>query len=142
MIRRWILRGLAVALLAVCVAAWVGSYWRIIGVGWYFGRDYYLTGMEWGRIAFRYEPSPEFVAPGGMLFQRAEDIWQRWDLRRPHHWLGFSYGTCSGLEVSIPFWFCSLLLGALLWLLWRRTRPKSIGRGFPVEVGERDKVTG
>ena len=37
----------------------------------------------------------------------------------------------------VPLYFPTLLSALLLWLVWRKTRPKYNGKGFPVEVGDK-----
>ena len=36
--------------------------------------------------------------------------------------------------VAVPFWLLTPLSAILLWLVWRKTRPKVKGRAFPVEL--------
>ena len=55
--------------------------------------------------------------------------------------LGFRYWCADDwrttrlpLQVWIPFWFLMLLSGLLLVLVWRVTRPRQLGQGFPVEL--------
>jgi hypothetical protein len=58
-----------------------------------------------------------------------------------YHLLGFAWDAHAGPDrwhyIMIPLWFPPLLSALLLWLVWRKTRPKSSGKGFPVEVGEK-----
>jgi hypothetical protein len=57
------------------------------------------------------------------------------------HFLGFAYEpygppfrSLSFVWVRIPLWFPTLVSGGLLWLVWRKTRPRyKPGTGFPVE---------
>jgi hypothetical protein len=66
------------------------------------------------------------------MFVVLEDIHRRW--------LGFS-GRVDNDQwaVAIPFYFPTTISAALLWLVWRKTRPAVKGRAFPVEL---EKPTG
>ena len=51
--------------------------------------------------------------------------------------LQFDYNRKTGLEflrVDVPLWLPTTISVALLWLVWRWTRPKAKVRAFPVEV--------
>ena|ERR1035437_5949076 len=54
------------------------------------------------------------------------------------HFLGFAIASYPaprrGGGLGVPFWFLTAFTTALLWLVWRKTRPKP--RGFPVELAK------
>ena len=58
----------------------------------------------------------------------------------PHYFLGFAWGRADfpseGIFVAFPFWFPTAISAALLWLVWRKTRSKTKGRAFPVELAK------
>jgi hypothetical protein len=140
MMRRWIIRGLALTLLTLCVVAWVGSYFET--VTWtYLGPVHYIgIGVDSGLVEFldvMPHPIPATMTPK-----------TGWDwayhlpsnpriLKADHSLLGFGYeappGAAPGWAVWIPMWFPTVLSALLLWLVWRKTRPAYNGRGFPVE---------
>lgn len=142
MTRRWLIRSLFIALAMTCVLVWVASYWRGV-YAHYVGESDYRAECQRGRAVFEYlgrskqplyiwritdfDPSPYVAWP----YDRLAD----------YAYFGFSYRHGRQLTnppafdpaiVTIPLWFPTLLSSGLLWLAWRKTRPKP--RGFPVEV--------
>jgi len=135
---RWLLRIFAIALLTLCLSVWIWSYFRSLSIGYCpsLGKSYWVdTHM------------------GGAFLSSSGGIWSSpgWRFQHIHHafplsevselldfksFLGFGYFHVADTVwgVAIPFWFPSLLSAALLWFVWRQTRPKTAGRGFPVEV--------
>ena len=133
---RWLIRGLALMLLTLCVGAWVGSYWRAIGIA-YSGTERCLVLDEGnGKAVF----GVEFLPPGVPL-------WPGWHFLRkvyldagydnsPYHLMGFAFqkrvdstiiGRTSVWWVWVPLYFPTLLSALLLWFVWRKTRAKPIG---------------
>jgi hypothetical protein len=134
MVRRWIIRSLALLLLTLCVGAWVGSYWRGIDIRrcW---KDVDIVGLDYGRISYAHfyiipsDPGWHFV-----LQSSNSNVWEVWDSTPGLHGLGFCHFTTDRMyAVTIPLWFPTLLSAALLWLVWRKTKPRTMGQGFPVE---------
>ena len=149
MIRRWIIRGLCIWTLLLCIGLWILCGIRY-GYLWYESHNRELTldaingqirincyrdthiRASWGYRIFRNDPS---------------QFWPSLQEPRPddaiHHfyYAGFSFYSSNGdplWEVSIPGWFPTLLSAALLWFVWRKTRPTQLGQGFPVEVTPQD----
>ena len=63
--------------------------------------------------------------------------WNDWQL------LGFRFyidGTYHLRFIQIPLWFPSIVFSIGYWLVWRKTRPKPIGRAFPVELAKESKT--
>jgi len=49
------------------------------------------------------------------------------------NFLGFQLYWSKGIKhLRIPYWFILLLLAITTLVVWRKTRPKPPGRGFPV----------
>ena len=122
MLRRSIIRGLAIALLTLCVTAWVGSYCRIISLDHGLSPDRIVMEINRGR----------FVLDWSALFLSGN--WQvtvgETDVNPQPGLLGF---FLCGVGFFMPLWFPTTLSAGLLWLVWRKTRPKYTGKGFPVE---------
>jgi hypothetical protein len=144
MLRRWIIRSLAVALLTLCAAAWAGSYSERIDVVWGSQTAFWKASLE--RAEFRFVYYRLGFTPGWELghwrYDAAQDAMMRSGYERtPYHALGFAWQWDPAAElqllVMIPLWFPTLLSAGCLWLVWRKTRPKYSGKGFPVEVGEK-----
>jgi hypothetical protein len=144
MVRRWVIRGICAALLALCMAAWVGSYWRAVRVVRFDNMDmFYGVEVNWGRIhGFRMLSTGPSLPRWVVSQVPPKQGWAAADAGANFHGLGFAFrnNPMSGF-VMIPLWFPALVSAGLLWLVWRRTRPKYDGRGFPVETGNRDNVT-
>jgi hypothetical protein len=133
MVGRWIVRGLTVTLLAMCVAAWVGSYWWSAGVEYKPGLCYgvFATG---GRIeVVRREPF--FEDPGWHLSGFRTNPRHIPDLERDatRRWLVANVGGGETYWwVTVPMWAPAAVLALGAWVVWRKTRAKSGGQGFPV----------
>ncbi len=141
--RRWIIRSLALALLTLCVTAWMGSYWLDVEAEWYIDLDVFRAHLECGRMVIEHDTRAEdYVMPRctahigvhGKPF-RFHYGYMRWQF------LGFGYDPSrirfskgdDNWSAAAPLWFPTLLSALLLWLIWRKTRPKYNGKGFPVE---------
>jgi hypothetical protein len=142
MIWRWIIRGMAIALVTLCVTAWVGSYWE--EVGGYRGSGHRLFAAEivYGKIGLgetrdlELDHSPSWHWYWYVV--HPEDSHTSYP-STDYQFLGFVYEPRpSQWIVIIPLWFPTLLSTMLLWFVWRKTRPKYSGNGFPVEVGGKE----
>jgi hypothetical protein len=139
MFRRWFIRSLALALLTLCVTAWVGSYWRLIEME-RWDRHRIICQGQWGEICLYCEDKRR-TAP-------LEVTWRCYSSEplliqaiygsTPHHFAGFAFERFSGnyWHVFIPLWFPTLVSALLLWFVWRKTRAKVVGGAFPVELAK------
>jgi hypothetical protein len=59
MLRRWLIRGICIALLTLCVTAWVGSYWQEVMVFRHSRQATFIFDLQCGEMVFYndYEPS-------------------------------------------------------------------------------------
>ncbi len=128
MIWRWIIRGLGIALLTLCMTAWVGSYWRDGYVGYRGTKSNQDIMLMGGRICFGREKSAPMAVTGWYCgSNRRPERWMDWDNR-------FEYQKEARYSaIYVPLWFPTLLSAGCLWLVWRKTRPKYSGKDFPVE---------
>jgi len=141
MIRRWIIRSFFIGLLLLCVGGWLSSYYcPIEGVyhktctlacwtsNGYLWVGYSNPGNDYGTFVRVYRP---VKLPGGKDLDAIMYY-------RIHHSLGFAYGEQPSPYHSqifcIPFWFPTVMFAGFICLVWRKTRPKSGGRAFPVEL--------
>jgi hypothetical protein len=139
MVRRWLIRGLTLTLLTLCVGAWVGSYCRDAYVE-HSGKWNCVVAIYRGRLAIAQYPTGMLLGSGWFCgIKKLEDDWTYGDSVAVFHALGFSYrrDIIVGTSVTVPFWATSSLSGGVLWLVWRKTRPKYNGKGFPVEVAKK-----
>ena len=136
MMRRWLIRALALALLTLGVVAWVGSYYywpRIAFADKSWDRIFFVSG----RLGLGHDrPSVEpfigwhFDCPPKVV----NDLWPDADATSTWHGFGFSwFYRQHNWYITFPLWFPTLLSTLLLWFVWRKTKAKYNGRGFPVE---------
>ncbi|MCL2639464.1 MAG: hypothetical protein FWD53_01330 [Phycisphaerales bacterium] len=132
---RWPLRSFALTLLTLCLSSWAWSYFLSFYIGYVsssLGRAYWITTYTGGVLL-----SADRVGLSELGWQFGYDRDARsWE--SAERFLGFAYQSWPSSigapwYVGIPFWFPSLLSAVLLWFIWRQTRPKTEGRGFPVE---------
>jgi hypothetical protein len=142
MVWRWIIRGMGIALLTLCVAAWVGSYFECAIAVNQSKTAHWQANLEGGEFHIWYY-RPTRHSGWYVRFFPYNAIGHHATLRMsyartPYHVLGFAWRwdptTEPQLWVMIPLWFPTTLAAGFLWLVWRKTRPKYNGKGFPVEV--------
>jgi hypothetical protein len=142
MIRRWLIRGLLLTLLTLCVTAWVTSYSQGIGIVYSGNSQVSVLGEGKGEAVLDLEfMTPSVGAGPGWEVGHSADP-DTGFANAQYHFLGFGFAksvaiAAGGTQVSrwtvwIPLWFPTLLTALLLWFVWRKTRAKP--RGFPVEV--------
>jgi hypothetical protein len=135
MIRRWIIRLPFLLALAFVVGVWVTSYFGGITV------CKLLAGRMWeiyfiqGQTALEMDPGSPFPdSPLYFYFDRRAIAKNYIPLPTT---LGFYKGHWPGFDTSVliayPLWLPTVLLAGLNWFVWRKTRAKYNGRGFPVE---------
>ena len=130
MLLRWIIRGLVIELLLLCVGGWVFSY---------------QTGTQVSSLYtfYRHNGSEiQAVIKDGQV--HLIKTVGSYHVIMPKTWLGFGFRDSKFVSHTsesywcwwgiIAFWFPTTLSVGLLWPIWRITRPTLIGRGFPVEI--------
>jgi hypothetical protein len=149
MLRRWIIRSLAIALLTLCVTAWVGSYFEGVEVRYSSAPHHYSLMLGAGEL-FTWDQFNGWSAPPGFGPPQWFEGHGQFDARMragvqrlykaiPYHLLGFAWQPYrappdADQRMMIPLWFPTTLSAAFLCLAWRKTRPKHTAKGFPVEV--------
>ena len=143
--RRWLLRGLALALLALCVVPWVWFSWAAAHVRYDTGRSLaYDVDVGEGRLwldRFNWSLGPagwdSWFFPHMPRSIQSSEGWLVWDRHALFHFAGFSLGNGFNDRtwISIPLWFFSALAAGFAWLVWRRTKPGifSARGAFPLE---------
>ena len=143
MVRRWLIRVPCLGALAFVVAVWGASYFAGVHLYEHSGFHSSIVDVAQGRVCVaKYgdinESSPD--SPLRIEFTR-EMTFRGWRLSRLP-WvpttLGFSAGRIRGdpdsFVILFPLWLPTGMLSALCWIVWRKTRGKAAGRGFPVEA--------
>jgi hypothetical protein len=143
MVRRWIIRGLALALLTLCVTAWIGSYFEIETVFYESKTEIWWASVAGGELELTHQHhgpggSRKLMVPHAPYDTIARDGTRNAYRNTPYHLLGFAWQPRTAPNpvqgVMIPLWFPTTLAAGFLWLIWRKTRPQYTGQGFPVEV--------
>jgi hypothetical protein len=133
MVRRRVVRGLAIVLLMLCVGAWVGSYFRGIKFQVRHRNEIgiYLVNGRIGMAHYRGASREGWQLD---TFDCRTNHWSDWDKSGLWHAVGFCVARQSNPTwlVTVPYWFVTLLAGGWLVLAWRISRPTG-HRGFPVE---------
>ena len=135
MLRRWIIRSLFLVPLVCVVGVWVGSYFWGMAVWTHLGGRTWSIGAVQGLgeiTEMSYLMS--LRSPVEFDFKRG-DTADDWNLGPPRY--GFAFYkwrsfTSSGAFVVSP-WLPALLLLAVNWFVWRKTRANRVGGAFPVE---------
>jgi hypothetical protein len=141
MIRRWLIRLPFLLALALVVGAWIRSYFGELDV-------YQMTkGFYWDVGAVRGQgflgvdlSSPYPVKPLTFSFSSGET---REDfLNAPTTW-GFYGGPVplwrDAYVIIFPLWLPTLLLAVGNGFVWRKTKKRNTGQGFPIEPSTKPK---
>jgi hypothetical protein len=146
MLKRWIIRSLCIALLTLCATVWVGSYWQALHLARAINGRVLCLSISTGVICIFRTDSTGGWTDGWLSYMASPN-------KREVDWTSDCYGRARyrlagfaidpllspvaeglGLWLTIPLWFPTTLSAGLLWLVWRKTRPKYTGKGFPVEA--------
>jgi hypothetical protein len=138
--RRWLIRGLALTLLALCAAVWVASYWQCAFVLCHYYTNRITVGCGAGLIYSQVlgGRSPAPFACQWKLERPEPTVIRTTSAGREFGFAGFGYRATPDVapvsrDMKIPLWLPAALCGGLAWVLWRKTRPAYNGKGFPVE---------
>lgn len=135
--QRWLIRGLALTLLTLCVVMWVASFWGHMGVS-HWGERMYSLGVNRGRcIAQRVDISWSMLN-GWKLYDDRPLDWTAWDKSATMTFVGFTLvWDDMGLRVTVPMWFLSLLSALLLRFVWQKTEAAPNNSLSPVEATDK-----
>ena len=142
--KRWLIRSIFIQLLAVCVAAWVGSYWQMVGVEFTQDQRSQLLAVEGGLIVIGDGEQSLWIGGRVLLHHHPSDneSLKKSYLATDYHVAGFAYNSASITHhlrraATIPLYFPTLFSTLLLWFVWRKTKAKPIGRAFPMEPAKK-----
>ncbi len=137
MVRRWLIRTFFIGILVVCVVAWVASYRREIIFEYEGTATSLRLACESSYIVFNvFSPPKGGTLSNGWYFS----LWPIHEYVEARHWFlgfGFTYQRGGRNDVCVPLWFPVLLSALTLYFVWRKTRPKSAGKAFPIEPTDR-----
>ena len=151
MLRRWIIRSLTLTLVLGVLTAWVASYWVTAILVHYvpmggggIGQNGFLA-ISTGQICFLREgPLLSADWQAGLTSNTDTHWWvpeflDSYFTYSKFRFLGFYFNNGKAQFVSIPLWFTTILAAGLLWLVWRKTKPKPNGHAFPIEPTAKPK---
>jgi hypothetical protein len=146
MLRPWIIRSLALALVLCFLMAWAASYWvtaifvHYVAMGGGSTGQNGFVAIRTGQISFLREgPLLSADWQASLTSNTYTDWWvpeflDGYSAGAKFRFLGFYFDNGTDLFVSIPLWLPTILAGLFLWWVWRKTRGNLATRGFPVEV--------
>jgi hypothetical protein len=135
MIRRWLIRVPCLLALALVVGVWITSYFGELVLYAFSGnRQWEVDAIDGLEGMGEYHCVPASDTPPRFAFM----TWlTAKDMVGGPTILGFRVGWIMGnpdsLQIIFPLWLPTVLLAGLNWFVWRKTRSKGAGRGFPVE---------
>jgi hypothetical protein len=147
MVRHWIIRSLALALLTLCVVAWVHSCYFFVRLTRTAGGQFWCLGWACGTVGIAVTHGPGYRSGGWEWNNERVNPAIREGIENDYSdssivFAGFAgtwkTGAINEERLLVPLWFPTLLSALLLWLVWRKTRPAYNGRGFPVEVAGKE----
>ena len=137
--KRWLIRSVFMLPLLLCVVGWGWSgsqrTWidycphdRVVDCDSLWG----VVGVQWGTLTGQ----PDWWVYGTTETSNAQ-FWPTY--RSVDSFLGFRYfhartTTRSTTRLQAPLWFLIIVFSAILYVVWRKTRPRGTGRAFPVEL--------
>ncbi len=140
MLRRWLIRVPCLLALTFVVGVWITSYFGGFGCSEFVkGRGWYLTAVQGLGCAEECGGLPGNTT----LFQSYFDSGATAQELLPEPTtLGFYASRMQRFPDSFviiyPLWLPTLLLTGLNWLVLRKTRPKRLWQGFPMEFAPKE----
>ena len=140
--RRGLIRGLFLLPLLLCVGGWAWSVTHGSTITYCQGDHFGGCESSWGLITVYLGRGTGM--PRGWVCQDnpapAPNFWPR-DTPDSHAFIGFGLGRMlyepgTVYWLSMPYWFLIVVFSAVLFFVWRKTRPKiNPQMAFPVELG-------
>ncbi len=124
----------------LCLGAWGWSRSHRTGIE--YGHHDRFAGCVsvWGTVDVQWGTTYRPLPDGLWCYASPEPISHFWPVDSMFDSiLGFAYShTSTRLDtyylLGVPWWFLILVFSAILYLVWRKTRPRRTGRAFPVEL--------
>ena len=138
MLRRWIIRSFFVVPILLCLCAWGWSRSHRVYIA-YCHHDRFVACVSlWGTVDVRWGTITG-QSDGWVCQTTPEAYVHFWPVDFVDTFFGFSYllesTTPSTLTLlQAPWWFLIIVFSAILYVVWRKTRPRGTGREFPVEL--------
>ena len=135
--RRWIIRSIFMLPILLCIVGWEWSATHSFGMLYSHYDYFFCCNTYWGCVSATYQRFDLTSQPGAWDFAiNSTDHHFLWaSANFTHQFLGFAYKVEPHLYTLVaPYWFLILVFSGVLWIVWRRTRPKPKGGAFPVEV--------
>ncbi len=123
----------------LCLGAWGWSRSHSTWIGYGHHGRFVMCESWWGSADVQWGTNTG--EPDGWWCQIEPQTYaQFWpDYRGVNSFLGFRYSdrhnmTHTSTRLGAPWWFLIIVFSAILFVVWRKTRPRGTGRAFPVEL--------
>jgi hypothetical protein len=139
MIRRRLIRGMCIAMFALCMVALAASYWRTVNIS-YAAKPtspYYVLGIGKGTVYYLQNGSARLRHRAGWYLDITEPFsWSNWG----DEFFGSTIPRVSvvragDIDAFVPLWLPIAFFAVLVYVIGRK--PGCKGAGFPVEVKEK-----
>ena len=136
--RRWIIRSLLLTICLCFLGAWLGSYVRLIGLGYPDGVYGLGIHIDSGSAMLVHQ---QIGGYGWQVYMTKPGFWGGFSGIAKYHGLGFAFDPNlfdstdgQGWMLVFPLWLPSTMFCVLFCVAWRKTRTILSRRAFPVEV--------
>jgi hypothetical protein len=137
MSRRWLIRIPCLLPLVLIVGLWVTSHFGGIQIcGGFWSRQFLFMSAEGlGCLDVERQGTSTSNSIDFIFIPQLTALNWYWKGTTPHFWGGrfWTYSDGFGSAFLFRFWLPTLPMVALNWFVWRKTRPKYNGKGFPIE---------
>ena len=139
MLRRWIIRSFFMVPILLCLGTWGWSRSHGMWIEYCHHDRYVASVSQWGTVEVQWGTSYG-LAEGWACQISPEAIAHFWPVHSyTGSFLGFAYlreGTMPHTLhlLQAPYWFLIIVFSAILYVVWRKTRPRGTGRAFPVTL--------
>jgi len=134
--RRWVIRLIFILPILLCLGGWGWSFTHNGRIEMGRGGIWGSCGTIWGSVTIQYD---HYAPPIGLQCDVYRESEAHLLLHPDIGFLGFGYsGPPYGPHaLFMPYWFLILVFSSVLFIVWRRTRPKvNPATAFPVEMGK------
>jgi hypothetical protein len=139
MLRRWLIRALFILPILLCVVGWVWSGTHFSWTKYSHEGSYVACTASRGVICVKFDGRGTSNGWACGVDSRDAHFWPV-DYPDSRSYLGFRFACFDEMArydylFAVPFWFLIIVSSAVLFFVWRKTRPKINPKtAFPVEV--------
>ena len=137
--RRWIIRGLFMLPVLLCIVGWVWGGGHVADVSYFHNGSFVHCSPSFGAVNISFGKGRSRPDGWHGNVSSLDDIYLWPPQIYPHYILGFTYNyiTSSAWNVYqfwVPFWALVICFASVFLFVWRRTLPKINPKiAFPIE---------